>query len=77
MIKNDKDFKEEIERILQHERWQGYTTGLIEGALNVIFRLDLEREKRVELLANAAGLGMTTAQEFVDGKERELSENAI
>ena len=63
--------RSEIEKILKDERWRGFVSGKVEGALNVLYLLDLDKEKRVELLQEAVGLSRATAEEFIEPKENE------
>ncbi len=69
------DLKKEVQEILDRERWQGFIDGKIEGALNIIYALDIDKDMRVELLMNAVGLCRETATEFIDAKEAELSKH--
>lgn len=65
------DIKKEVQDILDRERWQGYVDGKVEGALNVLYALDLDKEKRLELLSNAVGLSKATATGFLEPREIE------
>ncbi|MBE5872526.1 MAG: hypothetical protein E7294_14980 [Lachnospiraceae bacterium] len=63
--------RKEVQDILDRERWQGYISGKVEGALNVLYALDLDKEKRLELLSDAVGLSETTAMGFLESRENE------
>ena len=65
------DIKKEVQDILARERWQGYVSGKAEGALNVLYAIDLSKEKRLELLSEAVGLSRATAEEFLEPREIE------
>ena len=65
------DIKKEVQDILDRERWQGYVSGKVEGALNVLYAIDLSKEKRLELLSEAVGLSRATAEEFLEPREIE------
>ena len=65
------DIKKEVQEILDRERWQGYVGGKVEGALNVLYAIDLCKEKRLELLSEAVGLSRATAEEFLEPREIE------
>ena len=69
------DFSKEMEKALDRAMWQGEVSGKIEGALNVLFALDLEKEKRLELLCNAVGLSSETATAFLE--PRQIEENIL
>ena len=64
-------FKKEVKDILDRERWQGYVSGKVEGALNVLYLMDLDKEKRIKLLQEAVGLSNMTATDFVEPREIE------
>ena len=69
MAEISEDMKKEVQDILDRERWQGYVSGKVEGALNVLYALDLTKEKRLEILSKAVGLSHTTAAEFLESRE--------
>ena len=69
MAEISEKMKKEIQDILDRERWQGFVSGKVEGALNVLYSLDLSKEKRLELLSEALGLSQTTALEFLEPRE--------
>lgn len=73
MTEATKDYKKQMEEALDLARWQGEVSGKVEGALNVLFSLELDKEKRIELLRNAVGLSYATALEFV--APRQIEEN--
>lgn len=65
------EIKKEVQDILDRERWQGYVGGKVEGALNVLYAMDLSKEQRLELLSNAVGLSEATATGFLEPREIE------
>ncbi len=69
MAEISENMKKEIQKILDRERWQGYVNGKVEGALNVLYALELSTEKRLELLSEAVGLSHMTAEEFLEPRE--------
>ena len=69
MANTYKEKKKEIEANFERERWQARTSGKIEGALNVLYALDLDMEKRIRLLADAVGLSYTTSKEIIESEE--------
>ncbi len=74
MITEDK-VTEELQKTMDEKiniaKWQYFTGGKIEGALNVLYLLDIDRERRVELLARAIGLSHATANDFIEQREIE------
>lgn len=75
MAKATGDFSKEMEEAIDRAMWQGEVCGKIEGALNVLFALDLEKDKRLELLCDAVGLSSATAEEFLE--PRQIEENIL
>lgn len=39
-------YEKEIKEILAKERWQGYVNGKIEGAINVLNLLEIDKDKK-------------------------------
>ncbi len=68
--KSREEMKMEIQKILDRERWHGYVSGKVDGALNVLYALDLSREERIQLLAGAADLSLATATDFIEDREK-------
>ncbi|SCY69250.1 hypothetical protein SAMN02910292_02524 [Lachnospiraceae bacterium XBB2008] len=66
------ELMKEAEAILERERWQARTCGKIEGALSVLYVLDLDMEKRINLLSDAVGLSYATAKEMIEQEEIKL-----
>ena len=64
----DENIKEQVEKILEKERWVARVSGKVDGALNVLFLLDLSKERRIELLSRALGLSTATATDFVEDR---------
>ena len=69
MAEISEEFKKEIQEILDRERWQGYVSGKVDGALNVLYALDLDKEKRLDLLSQAVGISRATAMDFLEPRE--------
>jgi len=67
------EMEKEVQKVMDREYWLGYTNGKIDGALYVLFLMDLEKEKRIELLAEAIGLSKETATEFVESHIEKMS----
>lgn len=63
-------YEKEIEKILDRERWQGYVSGKVEGALNVLFAFEIDKEERIRRLAEAVGLCSDTAKNYVELREK-------
>ena len=66
------EIREKVQDILDRERWQGYISGKVEGALNVLYLIDLDKEERLKILSEAIGLSRATAEDFL--KPREIEE---
>ncbi len=60
-----------MEEKINIAKWQAFTGGKIEGALDVLFLQELDTERRVELLARAIGLSHATANDFIEQREIE------
>ncbi|MBR1853708.1 MAG: hypothetical protein IJ794_11315 [Lachnospiraceae bacterium] len=71
MAEISEEYKKKAQDILDRERWQGYISGKVEGALNVLYVLDLDKEKRIEILSEAIGLCRQTAMDFLEAREIE------
>lgn len=71
--KSKEEFEKAVNDMIERARWQGEVSGKVEGALNVLFALDLDKEKRIELLQDAVGLSYRTASEFI--APRQIEEN--
>ena len=69
MAEISEKYKKEVQDILDRERWQGYASGKVEGALNVLYALELDKEKRIEILSEAVGLSRETARDFLESRE--------
>lgn len=63
---NNTDMEKEVREILRRENWRGFIDGKVTGGLAVLDVLGIEREKRIEVLAEAIGLCTATATELVD-----------
>ncbi len=66
-----KEMEEEIQKVLDIERWRGRLDGLVEGALNVLYLMELDKEKRLELLEKAVGVSRETALTWLEPRELE------
>lgn len=66
MEDSKEDIKKKVEEILQLENWRGFINGKVEGGLAVLDILGIEKEKRIEVLAEALGLSNATATTFVN-----------
>ncbi len=71
MVEITEDMNKEIKDILDRERWQGYVEGKVEGAINVLYSLDLDKEHRIDLLSKASGLSHVTTVEIIEPREIE------
>ena len=65
------EVSEEIKKILDKEHWQGFVSGKVEGALNVLYLMDLTFDNRLELLEKAVGISEATAKDFLEPREIE------
>ena len=66
---SNEEFQKDVKRLLDRERWQGYVSGKVEWALNVLYTLNVTREERIHLLADAAGLSQATAADFINERD--------
>ena len=64
--KSEEDTKRKVDEVLRLENWRGFVNGKATGGLAVLDVLGIEKEKRVEVLAEALGLCNATATEFVN-----------
>lgn len=58
--------KQKINEVLEVNKWQSYVAGKVDGALAVLDVLNIGKERRIEVLAEALGLSRATATDFVD-----------
>ncbi|MBO6244686.1 MAG: hypothetical protein J6N55_00205 [Anaerovibrio sp.] len=65
------DVKASIKDILNRERWQGYVSGKIEGTLDVLNLMDVDKEKQITILMNVVGLSRATSLNILKSRERE------
>lgn len=72
MSKESEKLLKQIDDVLDRERWIGYVGGKVEGALNVLFELDMTKEERILNLAKAVGLSEQTATVYVEEREKEI-----
>lgn len=66
MGKSEEDIKKKVDEVLRLENWRGFVNGKVTGGLAVLDVLGIEREKRIEVLADALGLCTATATELVN-----------
>ncbi len=71
MKNSSEDLKKTLEEELKVRDWQQYICGKVDGALNVLYAMDLDKEKRLELLQEAVGLTRDTATSFLEPREIE------
>ncbi len=62
------EIEKQIDDLMEVARWQGEVSGKIEGALNVLFELELGKEERIKLLQRAVGLSHMTASEIYESR---------
>lgn len=74
---NVNDIEKEVREILQRENWRGFIDGKVTGGLAVLEVLGIEREKRIEILAEAIGLCTATATDFVNHFYDEKEEGVL
>ena len=65
------DVKASIKDILNRERWQGNVSGKIEGTLDVLNLMDVDKEKQITILMNVVGLSRATSLNILKSRERE------
>ncbi len=67
------EIRKEIQSFLECERLEGYSAGRIngevEGALNVLYALDMDKATRLEILSKAVFLSRHAAREFLEPRE--------
>lgn len=63
MSKSEEDIKKKVDEVLRLENWRGFVNGKVTGGLAVLDVLGIEKEKRIEILAEALGLCTATATE--------------
>lgn len=67
MGSSEEEVRKKVDEVLRLEKWRGFVNGKVTGGLAVLDVLGIEREKRIEVLAEALGLCTATATEFVNG----------
>lgn len=58
--------EQKLEEILKVNKWQGFVSGKVTGALAVLEVLKIDKGKSIEVLADALGLTMATATDYVN-----------
>ena len=71
MAEIPEELMKEVQDILDRERWQGYVSGKVEGALNVLYAMDLDKDKRLGILMEAVDLSNATATDTLKPREIE------
>ncbi len=71
MSEKIEDLEKELLKILDREKWISYASGRIEGALNVLYAIDLGMEERQDLLSKAAGICHLTAKDILEKREKQ------
>ncbi len=72
------EYREKIKRILDDERWKGYVSGKVQGALTVMDIIDLnDKEERIRILSDAVGLSNATATGFVENWDEDESSSFV
>ena len=54
MVEIPEELKREVQDIMDRVRWQEYVSGKIEGALNVLYAMDLDKDKRLPVDSSKA-----------------------
>ena len=67
MSKSEEEIRKKVDEVLRLEKWRGFVNGKVVGGLAVLDVLGIEKQKRIEVLAEALGLCDATATEFVNG----------
>lgn len=71
MAQSEEDIRKKVDEVLRLENWRGFVNRKVTGGLAVLDVLGIEKEKRIEILAEALGLCTATATEFVNGFYKE------
>lgn len=58
--------EQKLEETLKVNKWQGFVSGKVAGALAVLEVLNVDRERSIEVLAEALGLSIATATDYVN-----------
>ena len=64
--------EQKIDEVINLNQWQGFVSGKVVGGLAVLEALNIDKERRIEVLADALGLSIATATDYVN----EFFENA-
>ena len=64
--------EQKIDELIKLNQWQGFVSGKVVGGLAVLETLNIDKERRIEILADALGLSIATAPDYVN----EFYENA-
>lgn len=66
MEKLDEETEQKIDEALKVEKWKSFVSGKVAGGLAVLDVLDIEKDKRIGVMAEALGLSIATASDFVN-----------
>ena len=72
MAETTEDLKAEMQTIMDREVQRGLEAGKVEGALNVLFALDLDKDKRTKLFSKATGLDKESTTAIIENRELEV-----
>ena len=61
--------KNKLKETFDNVRWQEYVSGRVEGALDILYALDMDKERRIELLSETLGRCNATATNFIEPRE--------
>lgn len=58
--------EQKIDEAIKVNQWQGFVSGKVVGGLAVLEALNIDKERRIEVLADALGLSIATATDYVN-----------
>jgi len=65
--------EQKVDEVIKLNQWQGFVSGKVVGGLAVLEALNIDKERRIEILADALGLSIATATDHVN----EFSYNSV
>ncbi len=65
--------EQKVDEVIKLNQWQGFVSGKVVGGLAVLEALNIDKERRIEILADALGLSIATATDYVN----EFSYNSV